>query len=69
MHGIPAKSLNIDSMVVKQVAIESIIVPDFFVVLVLQIIFEMIDKSCVLAKIVDKNPGAVSKIVLRACKE
>jgi hypothetical protein len=29
----------------------------------------MIDKSCVLAKIVDKNPGAVSKIVLRACKE
>ncbi len=29
----------------------------------------MIDKSCVLAKIVNENPGAVSKIVLRACKE
>ena len=69
MHGVSAESLYIDSMVVKQVTIEPIIVPDFLVVLVLQIILEMIDKSCVLAKVVNENSRAVSKVILRTSKE
>jgi hypothetical protein len=69
MHSVTAKPFYVDSVVIKQVAIEPVIVPYFLVFFALQVLLKVIDKSCILAKIINEHSGTVSKIVLRSGKK
>lgn len=69
MHGISSKSSNIYSMIIKNMTIEPIIMPHFFILLILHIVFKIIEQSCIGTKIINKNFGSVSKIVLWSCKK
>lgn len=69
MHGIPAKTLDIDAMVLEDMPIEPIIVPDLLVLLILQVWFKVMNQACIGSEIINKHFGPVAKIVLRPCKE
>lgn len=56
-------------MIVEKMSIKAIIMPNFFVRIVLQIVFEMVDQTCILTKIINENSWSISKVVLWTCEK
>lgn len=69
LHGVSTEATHIDAVVEEEVSIEAVVVPHFLVLLTLQVFLEEIDQACILAEIIDEDPGASSEIELRTCEE
>lgn len=56
-------------MIEEKVSIEAVVVPYFLVLLTLQVFLEEMDQPCILAEIINEDPGASSEIELWSCEE
>lgn len=69
MHCIACKPSHIYSMVIKDMSIESIVMPYFLIVLIFHVFFKIIKQPCIFSKIIDENSRPISKVKLRTSKK
>jgi hypothetical protein len=69
MFAISPKTFNIDTMIQENMLIKAVAVPYFLVFLTLQVRFEMVQETCICAKVINEDPRTPSEIELRPCEE
>lgn len=62
MHGVGVEAANGDAMVGEDVAIKTIMMPGFLIVLIFEVVFKEEDEIAVLSEVVDEKAGTISEV-------